>query len=538
MKPSMAVPAKRSSVTGFWKPHTELADAAMGLAGYNRDMEPNEPIAISSSGSIKEGSVHRGPWLGWKQLYSETELYKAAVRLYTKPLFQWHKALSTSADGRTLYDFARQGLRNLAAIHRLLVREEFSFRPGLAMHRNFNGKHRTLYLYPWEERLVDLLLYRLLGRALDARFSKCSYAYRPRGFGVDRCQRYIQRVLRRLGEPIFILKRDIADFFVSIDQEILLKQLAGFIAPNDYLFRLLQERVYFSCWDGDEVRRAGRGVAFGTASACFFANLYLADLDRLLEAIPDLAYVRYADDVLMLTRERACLEAARRIFEDELAELRLTAKSSHTRDFVFTRSNGTNGLPSATRFRHLGLEYRAGGSVGLSRDKFRKICNLFRYAFRRKRGQFRRLREPQARARLAVELAKQTIAAGVRNVAIIDYYLRHVSDEMQLKQLDRWLAEEVLSLALGGGHRKGHFRVLSFTSLRAMGLPSLVHRRRLLQHGHLASSFFIWNHGQLEKGRRFAGKLERKHPGPAAKPVVTPTPAFSQYPEAAAPKSL
>ena len=33
--------------------------------------------------------------LRWRDVYSEAELYKAAVRLYTKPVFQWRKALST-----------------------------------------------------------------------------------------------------------------------------------------------------------------------------------------------------------------------------------------------------------------------------------------------------------------------------------------------------------------------------------------------------------------------------------------------------------
>ena len=33
---------------------------------------------------------------------------------------------------------------------------------------------------------------------------------------------------------------------------------------------------------------------------------------------------------------------------------------------MFTRSDSSDGLPLAKRFRHLGLEYRVGGSVGLS----------------------------------------------------------------------------------------------------------------------------------------------------------------------------
>src|SRR5260370_15386555 len=223
-------------------------------------MQENMPTAILSGPNLVDANRHRGPWLCWDQLYCEAELYKSAVRLYTKPLFQWHKALSTSTDGQTLYAFARQGLRNLATIHGLLAKEKFSFRPGLALHRNFNGKHRTLYLYPWEERLVDLLLYRLLSPAFEPWFSKSSYAYRQRGFGVDRCQKYIQRALRRLGEPVFILKRDIADFFASIDQEILLEQLAGFVAPNDYLFDLLRERAHFSCLNAGGISPPDRRV--------------------------------------------------------------------------------------------------------------------------------------------------------------------------------------------------------------------------------------------------------------------------------------
>src|SRR5437588_8435245 len=92
-----------------------------------------------------------GAKLRWARLYREAELYKAAVRLYTKPLFAWRKALGSSCDGKTLYDFARRGLSRLDALHQALRRRQFSFQPGLALHRHFNGKHRTLYVYPWEE---------------------------------------------------------------------------------------------------------------------------------------------------------------------------------------------------------------------------------------------------------------------------------------------------------------------------------------------------------------------------------------------------
>ena len=103
-------------------------------------------------------------------------------------------------------------------------------------------------------------------------------------------------------------------------------------------------------------------------------------------------------------------------------------------------------------------------------------------------------------------IAVETIDKGIRNVAILDYYLKHVDDERQLRLLDRWLAEEVLGLVFGG-HKKGHFQRISFEQLRAMGLPSLLHRRRLICRGVIESPFFIW---QREKAvRAFRGTVAR-----------------------------
>ncbi len=363
-----------------------------------------------------------------------------------------------------------------------------------------------------------------MNRALDGWYSRSPYAYRRRGNGVDRCQRDITRTLRKMGKPLYVLKRDIADFFDSINHDVLLAKLADLIEPGDYLFDLLRQRVRFACLDGDAVRIADRGVPFGTASACLFANLYLTALDRRLEEIPGVRFFRYADDLLILSPDRSRLERAARVFQSEMDDLRLASKTSHEQEFFFTDAKvGPEPFTQVSRFRHLGLEFRADGSVGLSRDKFRKICNLFRYAFRRNRSKFRKTNDPEKRAQAAVQIAQKTIHQGVRNVAIIDYYLRHVTDEEQLRRLDRWLAEEVLFVAFGQGHKKRHFRALPFGQLREMGLPSLVHRRRLVLHGHIESPFFIWKNYQAQKGS-----------GAVARPEASRRPAFSQGPEAAA----
>ena len=212
----------------------------------------------------------------------------------------------------------------------------------------------------------------------------------------------------------------------------------------------------------------------------------------------------------------------------ELAKLCLTTKSSHEADLLLTATSTSDSrFAAASEFRHLGLLFRINGEVALSRDKRRKIQNLFRFAFRRARRRWRRLADPRERARTLTAIAAETVEKGVRNVAILDYYLKHVSDESQLPQLDRWLAEEVLSLVFGG-HKKGHFARISFEQLRQMGLPSLVHRRRLILSGRIESPFFI---RQRQKATRaFRGTVARllRTQGANAN--------FSPLPEAAAMK--
>lgn len=463
----------------------------------------------------------------WSDLYCEAELYKAAVRVYTKPLFFWRKALNTSTDGKTLYDLAAQGLRGLHSIHQQLQNECFHFRPAIGLKYNFNGKRRTLYIPPWQERIVDLLIYRVLNQRLHRWFSPSSYAYRDRTYSLDRCQSRIASIIRSANTPLYVIKRDVSDYFASVDHEILLRKIANHIDPSDYLFQLVSERIRFEYQDESGAHCAQIGIPFGCASACLFANVYLTELDRTLERLPDIEYFRYADDLLLLSRSRESAIQASSVLADQLSNLRLTTKPSHVA--ISSQPNISDGLFSAaTAFRHLGLQFNADGDVSLSRDKRRKVQNLFRFAFRRSRRRWRNIGDFHERARTLVAIASQTVEKGVRNVAILDYYLKHVTDVSQLREVDRWLAEEILSLVFGG-HKKGHFAKISFTQLRHFGLPSLVHRHRLIRHHKIDSPFFIWQ--QQKAGRAFKGTVASRKRAPCA------TSDFSLCPEAAAPET-
>ncbi len=469
--------------------------------------------------------------LRWRDLYREAELYKAAVRVYTKPLFLWRKALNVSTDGKTLYDLAAHGLKGLNAVHEQLRTQSFHFRPSVGLKYNFNGKHRTLYIPPWEERIVDLLIYRLLNRKLHYWFSSSSYAYRDHTFGLDRCQSRIAAVLRSAKAQVYVIKRDISDYFASVNHEILFRQLEKLVASDDYFFELISERVRFDYQDETGSHRAEKGIPFGCASACVFANIHLTELDREIESISGVHYFRYADDILLLSENREAAVLAKERLENGLSALRLKTKASHESDLLLTKSpaDGDSGFQRAVAFRHLGLKFEHGGSVSLSRDKQRKIRNLFRFAFWRARRRWKKIADPHECARTLIAIACKTIEEGVRNVAILDYYLKHTTDADQLRLLDRWLAEEILSLVFGG-HKKGNFAKIGYEQLRRYGLPSLVHRQRLIRHGKIDSPFFIWQ--QQKADRAFKGTVANR------KRAASASADFSPCPEAAAQEKL
>ncbi len=281
--------------------------------------------------------------------------------------------------------------------------------------------------------------------------------------------------------------------------------LTQLVEKDDYLFWLLKERIRFIYQEDTMTITAHRGIPFGTAVACLFANIYLSPVDFAMEKDKNIDYFRYADDLIAISRDRESVVIARQLLEKAFKKLKLTTNPDHQKDLLFSQEPVSDEIfQGVNKFRHLGLEFKANGLVALSRDKFRKICNLFRYAFRRNSSKLKRIKDPEERVKKLVTIAQETLNRGVRNVSLIDYYLKHVQDERQLWLLDRWLAEEVLARVLNSGHKKGNFRKISYKKLRNLGLPSLQHRRRLIMHRHIQSSFFIWREHKARRIHRGA----------------------------------
>ena len=435
--------------------------------------------------------------LKFNEIYQRETLYRSALALYTKSLFFRQKARTASWDGGTLYDFASNGAKELDLLHKKLVNRKFTFSPAKPLKIVRSNKERIVYIWPWNERVVDLMLYQQMNQRLDRYFSHSVYAFRWHGYGIDLCQNKVAAfIVKNKKKPIYVVKRDVANCFPSLPHGLLKQVTAAVIEPQDYLEQLMQEHIEFSYQqENGELITADAGVPFGAPTACLLANLALTPFDDALAEMSGSCYTRYADDMLFLTTDRETARKAAVTFDTLFAGLGLKSKESAAVNGILT--NGQLADPDDFFIRlpglkHLGIYFQANGTISLSLDKQRKIYRLFRTSFFKCRKRLKKITDAKKRAALLCRAAENMLEKTQSQVAIIDYYLKHITDTKQLQLLDRWLAEEVLATALNTGHKKGNFAKISFQELRAMGLPSLSHRRLLLLHGHIDNSFLRW----------------------------------------------
>jgi retron-type reverse transcriptase len=407
---------------------------------------------------------------------------ESTIYIINKIAFIQRKGYTKSTDNQTYWEFASKILTKLKNIKNQLNNQTLQFNPYKKITRKIKAnKWRDIYLSTWHDKIVERWLSDCLNILLHKWFSKNSYAYRIEGVGLDSCIWNATHVIKR---SQYFARRDITQYFYTIDHEILLSKLEEIIDKNDFLYKLLINRIKCQYKWKDELHTATIGVPFGSPLACILANIYLTQLDKDMRRYK-VWYFRYADDFLICGTHGDEVKAAVNYLDQSLAALKLTTKPSHTQSISFTPHNG---FELTNRFKHLGLEFMNNGTVKMAVEKQRKIINLFKRMLRYNK-QIHRIRNNEQRLKAVIGVINDTVNDRIRSAAIIDYYLKHVNDEVQLQNMDRLIAELVISTTINKEFRKGHFKLIPYKKLRDLGLISLLHRNRLHHHGHLHINF-------------------------------------------------
>ena len=189
-----------------------------------------------------------------------------------------------------------------------------------------DGDFRILKIACVRDRVVQAACLHLIEPLFDARFSPSSFAYRP-GRGAHHAVA-LARAAIGSGKH-WAVTADIRKCFDSIDHDILLRLVGDVIGDRD-LVQLIRHWLAADVVDFMDIIPSEIGVAQGEAISPLLANIYLDPLDKEFERI-GIAFVRYADDYVVLCNSEAEAQAALRLMGEFLhGVLRLALKPAKT----------------------------------------------------------------------------------------------------------------------------------------------------------------------------------------------------------------
>src|SRR5450830_269314 len=209
------------------------------------------------------------------------------------------------------------------------------------------GKVRVLGIPAVRDRVVQGALKLVLEPIFEVDFQDGSYGYRPKRnahAAVDRVSKAI------INGKTKVIDVDLEAYFDNVEHHILLKKVAQRV-DDDKVMRLLKLILKAN---------SKRGIAQGSVISPLLANIYLNEVDKMLEKAREVTsrgkytnieYARFADDLVILVNDnyKWLTAAAYKRLIQELTKLKVKVNCEKTRIVDLTKGD---------TFNFLGFVYR------------------------------------------------------------------------------------------------------------------------------------------------------------------------------------
>ncbi|MBI4426174.1 MAG: group II intron reverse transcriptase domain-containing protein [Candidatus Kerfeldbacteria bacterium] len=166
-------------------------------------------------------------------------------------------------------------------------------------------KPRHIHKASVQDRLLHHAVYRKLYPFFDRTFIADSYSCRVNKGGHKALQRFKSMagsVGKNNTRTCWVLQCDIRKFFANIDQNILNGILRQYIPDKDIL--ALLENIIASFHT-----QLGKGLPLGNLTSQLLVNIYMNEFDQFVKhRLKAKYYIRYADDFVFLSNDRAWLK--------------------------------------------------------------------------------------------------------------------------------------------------------------------------------------------------------------------------------------
>lgn len=270
-----------------------------------------------------------------------------------KEAFGEISATSKGLDEVSFAEFKRDFSANIAELSHAIISGTYAPEPikKIEIEKENSDEKRPIGLSSIKDKLLQRVLYKELNPYFDKVFSDKSYAYRP-----DKSTlKAINRVTQYLNEKYHhIVKTDIENFFESIDHDILLQILAYHISDKR-IIRLISLFVQMGGFKEFNYDPHDLGVHQGDILSPLLSNIYLDAMDQYLEK-HNVAFVRYADDFVMLFKNENEAKDRLERLKKYLISLKLNLKESKTSVVHITEGFTFLGVNFHGRNRHVDNE--------------------------------------------------------------------------------------------------------------------------------------------------------------------------------------
>ena len=375
--------------------------------------------------------------------------------------YKIEKSHLSKRDEAFLKDFIEN--EQYKAITDALLKDDFCFSIPEKRFLNKHGKSkkRVVYTFSEQENTVLKLISFLLYRYDEAQPPNC-YSFR-RNYGAKKAIAVITKQGNM--EKKFSCKLDITNYFNSIDIELILPILSRLLSDDRPLYNFFEKLL---CADkamfNGEIISEKRGSMAGVPVSQFFANIYLAEMDRFfLDA--GVLYARYSDDIIIFADSAGQIEKYLEIVKNFLSKYRLELNPEKVKI-----------TGPGEKWDYLGISYDRG-AIGLSEATLRKIKGKIR---RKARSIYRwKIRKgadsKKAMAVFARALNKKFFGKqNEEEFTWARWFFPLITNDRDLRTIDAYV-QEYMRYVSSGRFRKANYRI-HYGDLKTCGYISLVNR--------------------------------------------------------------
>jgi len=182
----------------------------------------------------------------------------------------------------------------------------------------YEPKEREVYRLPYfPDRIAHHAIMRVLEPIFVATYTADTYSCIKKR-GIHAASFALRKALKDQSETLYCLKLDVKKFYPSIDHDVLKALLRRKFKDKDLLWLL------------DEIIDSAPGLPIGNYLSQYLANFYLSYFDHWIkEDLRVKYYFRYADDLVILHRDKECLHQLLKLIKTYFKDrLKLEVKSN------------------------------------------------------------------------------------------------------------------------------------------------------------------------------------------------------------------